>query len=51
MVADFAAFDEFGHDGGDHPVAAMGAARRSCKGTHGGRACAVAKEMHVSGLL
>jgi hypothetical protein len=34
VVADFAALDKLGHDRSDHPIAAIGATDRRCKGAN-----------------
>jgi len=51
VVADFAAFHEFRHIGGDHRVAAVRAAHRRGEGAHTGELWPVAMELHGRGLL
>ena len=51
VVADFAAFDEFGQHGSDHRVAAVRAAHRRGEGADTGELWPVAMELHGRGLL
>jgi hypothetical protein len=50
MVPDFAAFDEFGHQGSHHPVVAMGAAHWRSEGAELGEFCRIGMELHGFGL-
>src|SRR5690348_1468083 len=44
MVANFAAFDEFRHEGCHHAIAAVGATRGRGKGADTGQLCCIAME-------
>ena len=50
-VPDFAAFDEFGHYGGNQPIAAMWAALRRGEGADPGEHCQSGLELHGLNLL